>query len=525
MKSYDAVVIGAGPNGLVAATMLAKNGRRVLVLECADEIGGHTRTIEFAPGFRAPLNEDCGWVPPKVEKALGFGSDGLQKVTRRDAMSVVDADGELFTLPTGIGKAANVLRERSERDAERWPRFVERLHKFSRILGELYQLKAPDIDTKSIPDGLSLLGVGWKLRELGRADMTEFLRVMPMSIQDLLDDTFESELLKAAIAACAVRDLRQGPRSGGTTYNLLHYMVGAPRGSVRARLRWLSGPDTFAMAAADAGRTHGVEVRTQARVEHITVRDGVVSGVALSNGEEVAAPVVVSTADPKRTLLGMVDCVWLDPEFLLTVKNIKMRGCTAYVFYAFDGETDDRYSPFDSTVSLTSSTRALDRAADAAKYGEVSAEPHVECFVPTLRWPNLAPEGKHVVVARVQYAPYHLKDGAWDNDQACALKENVTSAIARVIPGFTESILHRVVLTPRDIEQRFGVTEGALTQGELTLDQILFMRPVPGWGHYAMPIDGLYLGGAGAHPGPAILGGAGLLAARTALKLSSTESL
>ena len=201
---------------------------------------------------------------------------------------------------------------------------------------------------------------------------------------------------------------------------------------------------------------------------------------------------------------------------MLAVKNIKMRGCTAFAFYGFDADVDPA-GPFSSAVSLTSTTGALERAADAAKYGEVSEHPHVEFFVPSLRWKELAPQGKHVLVARIQYAPYHLK-GGWDNDKACGLNEKATAAIGDVIPGFAESIAHRAILTPRDLEQRFGVTEGALTHGELTLDQILFMRPVPSWGRYTMPIAGLYLGGAGCHPGPGILGGAGYLAAKTALK-------
>jgi phytoene dehydrogenase-like protein len=515
---YDAIVIGAGPNGLVAAATLAKVGRRVVILESAEEIGGHTRTIEFAPGFRAPLNEDCGWIPPNVAKAFGLRSPSLKTVTRNISMSVAAIDGGRLTLPSEPSAAVESIRRLSERDAARWPAFVERLHKFTTILAELYQLAPPDIDLTSLREATSLLFVGRKLRALGRADMTEFLRVMPMSVQDLLDDTFENELLKAAVASCAIRDLQQGPRSGGTTYNLLHYMVGAPAGSVRARNWFLDGPDAFAKAAADAGRKHGVEFRTRSRVERIVVRDGAVTGVALTNGQEITAPIVLSTADPKRTLLGMVDPVWLDPDFLLAVKNVKLRGCTAFVLYAIDGDIDDAAKSFIATTSLTSSTTALEQAADAAKYGEVSKQPHVEFVCPTLRWPTLAPSGEHIIVARVQYAPYHLKNATWDADRTCAIKDQVTAMIARVIPGFEESILHRAVLTPRDIEERFGVTEGALTQGELTLDQILFMRPVPSWGRYAMPIDGLYLGGAGAHPGPGVLGGAGYLAARTALK-------
>ena len=511
---YDAIVIGAGPNGLTATATLAKAGRKVLVLESAAETGGHTRTIEFAPGFRAPLTDDAGWVPPGVAKALGLKPQPARSANSV-AMSVFAHDGEMLSLFGSPDAAASAIRTHSTRDADRWPGFVKRLHAFATILGELYQLTPPDIDAPLL-EMLPLLGVGRKLRGLGRDDMTEFLRVMPMSIQDLLDDTFESEPVKAALASASMRDLQQGPRSGGTTFNLLHYMVGAAPGAVRGREWHPEGPDAFARRAADVARHSGAEIRTGARVQHIRVRDGAVAGVVV-DGAEIDAGVVISTADPKQTLQKLVEPEWLDPEFLLAVRNIRVRGSTAIVLYAVDAELEDASRTYASPVSATSSTVALEKAADAAKYGELSREPHVEFFVPTLRWPTLAPKGEHIVVARVQYAPYGVR-GGWTKDLACTVKDKATAAIARVIPGFEEAILHRAVLTPVDIEERMGVTEGALTQGEMMLDQILFMRPVPGWGRYAMPIDGLYLGGAGAHPGPGVLGGAGYLAAKAALK-------
>ena len=512
---WDAIVIGAGPNGLTAAATLAKAGRKVLVLESAEEIGGHTRAIEFAPGFRSPLNEDCGWLPPKVAKSMGITYKTLHRVTRPVNMSVALGDGEFWSLrPMSKRRAAESVRELSDRDASHWYDFVQRMHRFAAILEELYQLVPPDIATSAIAEILPMLGVGRKLRALGRRDMTEFLRIMPMSIQDLLDDTFEHETLKAAIASKALRDLQQGPRSGGTTFNLLHYMTSEADKYFGARLWTRQGPDAFARLAADIARARGVETRIGARVESIDVADHAVRGVTLAGGETIGARVVVSTADPARTLLGLVDPVWLDPEFMLAVQNIKLRGSTAYVLYALDALNDpDRR--FVSSVSLTRDTVALERAADAAKYGAVSASPHVEFFSPTARWRALAPDGKHVVAARVQYAPYHLRSGPWTPELASALGDSVTRAMARALPGFESTILHRAVLTPVDVEARFGVTEGALTQGEMTLDQILFMRPVPGWGRYAMPISGLYLGGAGTHPGPGVLGGAGWLAAKS----------
>ena len=278
------------------------------------------------------------------------------------------------------------------------------------------------------------------------------------------------------------------------------------------------------MTAEALARKAGVAIRTGAHVTQITVRDDAVTGVVLANGDEINAPVVISTVDPARTMLGMIDPVWLDPEFLHAVRQIKMRGCTAFVMYALDGVPEvaglpDPKAALASMVTLTPTTEALERSYDAAKYGRVSEHPHVEFTIPSLRWPRLAPEGKHVLVARDQYAPYTLVDGAtWDGPRSSSLTDCVTSVIARAIPRFANHILGCTTVTPFDLERKFGLTEGAVTQGEITLDQILFMRPVAGWGRHAMPVDGLYLGGAGAHPGPGILGGAGWLAAKRALR-------
>ena len=491
--TYDAIVIGAGSNGLTAAAVLAKKGRKVLVLESANEIGGTRRLIEIAPGFRSPLDSDSGWMSPAVEKVIGWPAD-------------------VRPMRGGEARIAQIFAS-GDSDSGRYQELLERLGRFANVLGALYQLTPPDIDTTSPGEILPLLRVALKTKALGRKEMIEFLRVMPMSIQDLADDMVKNESFKVMLASAAIRDLRQGPRSAGTTFNMIHHMIGGPPGYMR-RMDWLPhGPDWFARRAAEVAKAAGAEIRTGARVERIVVNDGAVSGVALGGGDEIAARIVISTADPKRTLLGMVDPVWLDPEFMLAVKNIKMRGCAAFVLYAV-GSLEERYSIL---TSLTKSTVALEKAADAAKYGEMSAEPHVEFFAPSQRWQGLAPEGKHVVAARVQYAPYALK-GGWDASKAETLAKKATAAIEQAVPGFASRIEHSVVLTPRDLEEKFSVTEGALTHGELTLDQILFMRPVPGWGHYEMPVRGLFLGGAGAHPGPGILGGAGYLAAKAALR-------
>ena len=523
--AFDAIVIGGGSNGLAAATTLGRGGKRVVLLDASDGPGGLARPTEFAPGFHgSPLGFDAGWLPPAVARGLGMGIGDLADTEPAVGTTVASGDGELLALSCAPRQAADHIRRFSPRDADRWPAFVARLRALAGFLEAMYQLPPPDLDADLTLGELGpLLGLGRKFRSLGRGDMTELLRVLPMSVQDLVDEWFETEAIRTAIAAAGVRDIRQGPRSGGTSFVLLHHLVGAPLGSVRARGWWRDGPDAFTLTAEALARKAGVVIRSKANVQRIVVRDDAVTGVALANGDEVSAPIVISTADPARTLLGLVDPVWLDPEFLHAVRQIKFRGSTAFVMYALDAlpETPGLADPraaLASLVTLTSTTEALERSHDAGKYGRISEDLHVEFTVPSLRWPRLAPEGKHVLVARVQCTPYALRDGAtWDAARSSLIGDGATSIISRAMPTLADHVVARSVVTPADLEATYGLTEGSVSHGELTLDQILFMRPVAGWGRYAMPIDGLYLGGSGAHPGPGILGASGWLAAKRAL--------
>ncbi len=513
---FDAIVIGAGVNGLTAAATLGRAGRRVLVLEATEAIGGQARLIDFAPGFRAPLSADTGWLPPSVAKGLGVD---VASVAPAVAVAVAH-DGGFRSLAVDAGRAAAAIREHSSRDAQRWPGFTARLAKLTGFLGALYQSPPPDVDAASFSDLASLLALGRKFRALGRDDMTELLRVLPMSVQDFLEDELETPWLRAAIGAGGIRDIRQGPRSGGTSFVLLHYLLGAATGSVRARPWWRDGPDAYVNAVERVARAAGVTVRTGAAVERISVDDDAVTGVVLAGGEEIAASTVISTTDPASTFLELIDPVWLDPELLRAIANIKYRGCTAVVQYAVDRLPDEATLGPDalaSVVSLSPHLDALERAYDHAKYHEVSAAPHIELTSPTVRWPALAPAGKHIITAHVQYAPTEPGDGAWSSERCKDFGDRVTALIANMLPSFEQTVLHRLVLAPRYLAGRCGLAGGALTHGELTLDQILFMRPVPGLSRYATPVNGLYLGGAGSHPGPGVVGGAGWLAARAAL--------
>lgn len=516
---WDVVVIGAGANGLIAAAILGRAGLRVLVVEGAETVGGQARTLEFAPGFRAaPLALDAGWVLPEAAHRAGITPP--ERLQPEAPLSVIVEPGAALTLARDPARAAEAIRGFSPSDAVAWPGFVARLREGAAVLEALYRRPPPAIDAK-LREMLPLLGIARRVRRLGRAGMTALMRTLPMSVQELLDDRFEHEGLKAAVGAGGVVDLRQGPRSGGTAFVLLHHLVGAAPGTVRGRGVWRAGPDALVKAAHEAALSAGVIVRTGSGVTRILVDNDAVRGVQLEGGEVVEALRILSTSDPARTLLAGVDPVWLDPEFVHAARQIKYRGSTAYVLYALDSLPEiDGLAPeaLAGIVSLTPTLEALEQAADAAKYGAVSERPHVEIALPTVQAPEaagLAPAGQHVLVARVRYAPSRLSgDATWDAARRDALVESVTSALVAVDPGFASRIVERAGLTPLDLEREYGLTEGAASHGELTLDQILFMRPVPGWSRYAMPIRGLYLGGSGAHPGPGIPGGAGWLAAQ-----------
>jgi phytoene dehydrogenase-like protein len=512
-RSFDSVVVGGGASGLVAAIGLAQRGSKVLLLEADAELGGSFREIEFAPGFRAaPLAPDLGYLTPEVVRALGAAPSA--DVTS-DPSVVSLADGEPLLLRSSIEQTAEGLKRFSGKDAQRWPEFAARMHVLADFLAAMYRVPAPRIDVDTAGEFLALAKLGRKYRSLGKTNMVELLRTLPMALGDLLDDWFESDRLKGVLAAIGVMDVCQGPVSGGTAFTFLHRHVGAKPGVFNERLK--GGAGDLINSLAQRARALGVVIETAAAVRRIIVREGRVAGVSLASGEDIGARTVLSSLDPYRSLCELLDPVHLDPEFIHAIRNIRFRGVTSKVLVALDGLPPVA----GATVSLKGSfliapsIRYVERAYDATKYGRPSEEPFIEVRFPSVAQSNLAPAGKHVAVLHVQFTPYRLREGTWEN-MGSALADRAITLVDQHIPGFAARVRAHAVLTPADLESRFGLREGAISQGEMMLDQILFMRPVPGAAHHAMPIDGLYLCGSGTHPGHGLTGMSGWLAAQAA---------
>jgi phytoene dehydrogenase-like protein len=521
---YDAIVIGAGLNGLTAAGYLARAGRSVLVLERRNVVGGSATTEEFAPGFRIDsCVHDVGWIAPRIQIDLDLARQGLKLVSSGRPVLVPTGRGDALNFHSTPARTAESLRRFSPSDAAKWPAFAERISQLAGFLKSVYSAPPPAINPSSLPELLALLGTGLRLRRLGKAAMVDLLRTAPMSVAELLDDCFESDALKGALGAEGVRHLCQGPRGAGTAFTFLHQQIGRRPGAFHSTITPLGGVGELARALADAARAAGATIRTDAEVLHIVVRENRASGVALVSGEEIGTRQVVSAVDPRRTFLELCDPALLAPEFVRALRNVRFRGVWAKVnlalgtLPAFANATAEEMNRL-AAITISPSLTYLERAYDDAKYGRLSEHPWLDVRIPSLMNPEFAPAGQHVMSVHVQCAPYHLRDGAWDDAARAALGDRVVATLAEYAPGLPTSILHRQVLTPFDLETTLGLPEGHAYHGEMTLDQILFMRPVPECSRYQTPVRDLYLCGPGTHPGGGIAGGPGANAARAILK-------
>jgi phytoene dehydrogenase-like protein len=523
--NYDAIIIGAGHNGLVTAALLARAGKKVLMLERRREIGGIVTTEEIHPGFKlSTCAHLAGSFCPQVIAQLELNKYGLEFLAVDPISFVPDPGKKSLVLSRDPAKLGEELGRHSKKDQENFASFRSLTRKLAAFLRALYDLPLPDHGSPASFNPAKLIRLGWKFHRLGKKEMVEFLRIFPMSITDWLNEWFETDALKAALSAGGIHGQFYGPRAQGTSYVFLHHQLGETNGALRAASFVRGGLGNLANAIAAAAKHFGAEIRTEAEVERIIIKENRATGVALKNGDEITAQWVISNADIKRTFLKLVGPPSLDPHFLLQVKNLRARGAMAKINLALDTLPKFTCAPdhvsaasLGGIIHIGSSPDYLERAADEAKYGRFSIRPFLEITVPSLADPALAPPGKHVMSVWMQYAPYHLKDSSWDAERK-ALADCVVETIEEVAPGFKSSILARQVLTPLDLEKYFALTEGHIYHGELALDQIFFMRPVAGWARYHTPIENLFLCGSGTHPGGDITGLPGYYAAKEILK-------
>ncbi len=518
----DVIIIGGGHNGLIAAALLAKSGLKPLVLERSPWVGGCAITAEIAPGFRCSTLAHRAAIDPAIVRALDLERHGLQILKQDALVCAPTARGRALTLWADATEAMREIAAFSERDAERYPQFLASVAAVSAVLRRLMAKPAPSPAGLTATDLFELLLAGRAFRALRRADAYRLLRWLPMPVADLAREWFESELLCATVAAGGVLGSFVGPRSPGSAAVLLWLAAGgghpvAPGWAARG------GMGAVSAALASAARHAGAEIRVDAQVQQVVVHEGAATGVVLSTGEQIHARCVASNADPRRTMLGLVDPVHLPPEYLQAMRNVRMRGTMATVSYAVAAlpalsdlvawDPARRSAALSGCVRLCENMDAIERAFDAAKYGAYADEPWIQFTIPSLLDPDLAPAGQHVVSAHVLFAPYRLRGSSWDVERD-RLGDAVTRTIAKYAPGFERSVLARSVVTPLDLERDHGLTGGQIFHGELALDQLFLARPLLGWGRYRTPVRNLFLCGVGTHPGTGLDGRAGALAAR-----------
>ena len=517
MKRYDAIIVGGGHNGLACAAYLARAGRKVLVVERRERIGGAAMTEEVFPGFRfSVFSYVVSLLRPEIIRELELPRHGLHILPLESTLTPL-ANGDYLAQWADHDQNRRELARHSVRDAEAYDEFGLLLHRMARAIKPLLGVAPPDPASLDPRELWELWRLGRYFRGLPEKDLHALWKLLTMSAADYLDEWFEGEALKGTKSASGIIGTLLGPRSPGTAYVLLHHYMGELDGVFRAWGFARGGNGSVSAAIAAAAQAHGAEIRTQAPVSKILISGSSATGAVLDNGEELRAPIVVSGADPRRTFLGLVGEQHLPDEFAAAIRRYKFRGSSAKVNLALAEPPRFICMPqpgphLRGAISISPSVDYLERAYDDAKYGEISRRPYMDIIMPSMLDPAMAPPGKHVMSIFVQYAPYHL-NGGWNDARREELGDTVVNTLAEYAPNLKSAILHRQVITPADIERIVGLSEGNIFQGELTLQQMFFLRPAPAWARYRTPIRGLYQCGSGTHPGGGVMGAAGRNAA------------
>ena len=522
---YDAIVVGGGHNGLTAAAYLARGGLSTLVLERRAIVGGCCVTEEIAPGCRVSTTSYiASMLRPEVIAELGLADHGLRMIPCDPAIQVPFSDGHVVPWWVDRERARAEFGKISAKDAARFVEVDDQLKKLARYLQPFFMEPPPEIDTSTLGGWSDLFRVGKRFRGISSAEIAQLISFLTGSLGEFLDHNYESEKMKTMFLANNVYGKHGGPYQPGTAIGLLFHMLSGGEHEQQGFYgHVMGGMGAITQALAAAGKNLGVEIRTSASVAHIEVRHGRAYSVVLEDGSEVRGRMILSNADPKRTFLKMVAARELPEDFLFAVRGIKMDGPCAKVNFVLAEEprftgTSPQATPLERTFyTLVPSLEFAERCYDIAKFGDIPEELWVDCVVSSNADSSLAPPGKHILTCFVQYVPYKLREGDWD-DKRELLGDRVVKKIAEYAPNVPGSIVARQVLTPLDLERTYGLTEGNIFHGDLRLEQLFFMRPVPGWSQYRTPIRGLYLCGAGAHPGGGVTGAPGRNAARQALR-------
>jgi phytoene dehydrogenase-like protein len=523
-QSYDAVIVGGGHNGLVASAYLAGRGLKVLVLERRPLVGGACVTEEPWPGYKVSTAAYViSLLRPEVERDLDLKRHGLVVYPQDPPYFQPYPDGRYLMIWNDAAKTRAEIAKFSSRDAAAYEEYEQTLNRLAEFVEPLLMMTPPNPTSSRVRDLLGLLRAARLARGL-KQDLFGEIEILVGSAKDFLDSWFESEELKALLCGQAVIGTFAGPRTPGTAYVLFHHVMGQVDGMRGCWGVVRGGMGQVSEAIASAARERGVVIRCNAEVERILVKDGRAEGVVLRGGEELRARVVISNADAKVTFLRLMDAKReLPADFVRGVERFRQSGSSVKINYAlselpnFTALPGGRGPQHAGTIDICPSLDYMERAYDEAKYGSWSSEPFIEAVIPTVYDDSIAPPGKHILSAFCQFGPYELKQGDWDTEKE-KFGDRVTEILTRHAPNFKNAVLHRQVLSPLDLERDFALTHGNIFQGDMTLDQLFFMRPVPGWADYRTPVRGLYLCGACTHPGGGVMGACGHNAAREVLR-------